>query len=120
IAMLAATSIGAVWACCGAELGSGAVLDRLGQVKPKVLFAVDGYVYKGKKFDISSNVKDVANGVRSLEKIVTVPLLGAKSNKSQLVNSVKFDEFGFGSANKAGEIRFEQLPSDHSVYVMFT
>ena len=118
IAMLAATSIGAVWACCGAELGSGAVLDRLGQVKPKVLFAVDGYVYKGKKFDISSNVKDVANGVRSLEKIVTVPLLGAKSNKSQLVNSVKFDEFG--SANKAGEIRFEQLPSDHSVYVMFT
>src|SRR5256885_9096346 len=118
IAMLAATSIGAVWACCGAELGSGAVLDRLGQVKPKVLFAVDGYVYKGKKFDISSNVKNVANGVRSLEKIVTVPLLGVKSNKSQLVNSVKFDEFG--SANKAGEIRFEQLPSDHSVYVMFT
>src|SRR5205823_12010062 len=52
IAMLAATSIGAVWACCGAELGSGAILDRLGQVKPKVLFAVDGYLYKGKKFDV--------------------------------------------------------------------
>ena len=118
IAMLAATSIGAVWACCGAELGSGAVLDRLSQIKPKVLFSVDGYVYKGKKFDISSNVKDVADGVPSLEKIVTIPYLDAKSSMGQLVNTVRFDEFG--SANKSGEIRFEQLPSDHPVYIMFT
>ncbi len=114
IAMLAATSIGAVWACCGAELGSGAVLDRLGQIKPKVLFAVDGYVYKGKKVDISSNVKDVAEGVPSLEKIVTVHRL-AESGVDHLVNSVRFDEFG-----SVGEIQFEQLPSDHPVFVMFT
>ncbi|TMI51392.1 acetoacetate--CoA ligase, partial [Candidatus Bathyarchaeota archaeon] len=118
IAMLAATSIGAVWACCGAELGSGAILDRLGQVKPKVLFAVDGYVYKGKKFDVSSNVKDVADGIPSLEKIVTVPCFDAESGEGQLVNSVRFDKFG--SANKSSEIRFEQLPSDHPVLVMFT
>ena len=118
VAMLAATSIGAVWACCGAELGSGAVLDRLGQVKPKVLFAVDGYVYKGKKFDISSNVKIVADGVTSLEKIVTVPSSGPESGIGTPVNSVRFDEFG--SANATGKIRFEQLPSDHPVYIMFT
>jgi acetoacetyl-CoA synthetase len=118
IAMLAATSIGAVWACCGPELGSGAVLDRLGQVKPKVLFAVDGYIYKGKKFDISSNVKDVADGVPSLKKIVTVPRLGTESGVGQLANYVRFDEFG--SAKETGEIRFEQLPSDHPVYIMFT
>src|SRR5712692_11483328 len=118
IAMLAATSIGAVWACCGAELGSGAVLDRLGQIKPKVLFAVDGYVYKGRKFDISFNVKTVADGVPSLEKIVTIPRLGTQSSEGQLVNSVRFYEFG--SASKSGQIRFEQLPSDHPVLVMFT
>jgi len=118
IAMLATTSIGAVWACCGAELGSSAVLDRLGQIKPKVLFAVDGYVYKGKKFDISSNVENVADGVPSLEKIVMVPRLGAESGMVSLVNSVRFDEFG--SATATGRIRFEQLPSDHPVYVMFT
>src|SRR5712664_4208244 len=116
--MLAATSIGAVWACCGAELGSGAVLDRLGQIKPKVLFAVDGYVYKGRKFDISSNVKSVADGIPSLEKIVTVPQLDVESGVGLLVNSVRFDEFG--SASKSGQIRFEQLPSDHPVLVMFT
>jgi len=118
IAVLAATSIGAVWACCGAELGSGAVLDRLGQIKPKVLFAVDGYVYKGKKFDISSNVKAVADGIPSLEKIVTVPQLDAEPGVGQLVNSIRFDEFG--SASKSGQIRFEQLPSEHPVLVMFT
>ncbi len=118
IAMLATTSIGAVWACCGAELGSGAVLDRLGQVKPKVLFAVDGYVYKGKKFDISANVKNLTDGVSSLEKIVVVPRLGVESGMDSLVNSVRFDEFG--SSKAAGKIRFEQLPSDHPVYVMFT
>jgi acetoacetyl-CoA synthetase len=118
IAMLAATSIGAVWACCGAELGSAAVLDRLGQVKPKVLFAVDGYVYKGKKFDISSNVKSVADGVPSLQKIVMVPNSGAESGIGHLVSSVRFDEFG--SANETAKIRFEQMPSDHPVYIMFT
>jgi acetoacetyl-CoA synthetase len=117
IAMLAATSIGAVWACCGAELGSGAVLDRLGQIKPKVLFAVDGYVYKGKTFEISSNVKDVAAGISSLEKLVTVPLLRTEPHAGQLVSHVRFDEFG---SAKSGEIGFEQLPSDHPVYIMFT
>jgi len=117
-AMLASTSIGAVWACCGAELGSGAVLDRLGQVKPKVLFTVDGYVYKGKKFDISSNVKNVAHGIPSLEKIVTIPRLNGESGVGQLANSVRFDEFG--SAKETSNIRFEQLPSDHPVYIMFT
>ncbi|HWY27731.1 MAG TPA: acetoacetate--CoA ligase, partial [Candidatus Sulfotelmatobacter sp.] len=117
IAMLAATSVGAVWACCGAELGSGAVLDRLGQIKPRVLFAVDGYIYKGKTFDISSNVKDVAAGISSLEKVVTVPLLRTEPREAQLVNHVRFDEFG---SAKSGKIGFEQLPSDHPVYIMFT
>jgi acetoacetyl-CoA synthetase len=118
IAMLAATSIGAVWACCGAELGSGAVLDRLGQIKPKVLFAVDGYVYKGKKFDISSNVQNVAEGIPSLEKIVTVHYLEPESSVGLPVSSIPFDKFG--SSSKSGEIRFEQLPSDHPLFVMFT
>jgi len=48
-------------------------MDRLGQIKPKVLFAVDGYIYKGKKFSILSNVKNVVSGVPSLEKVVMVP-----------------------------------------------
>jgi len=118
IAMLAATSVGAVWACCGAELGSGAVLDRLGQIKPKVMFAVDGYVYKGKKFNILPNVKNVVDGVPSLEKVVLVSLLGDESRSERVTGSVSFAEFG--SMKQRSEMRFEQLPSDHPVYVMFT
>ncbi|HZY46698.1 MAG TPA: AMP-binding protein, partial [Candidatus Bathyarchaeia archaeon] len=118
IAMLAATSIGAVWACCGAELGSGAVLDRLGQIRPKILFAVDGYVYKGKKFDIASNVRSVAEGIPSLEKIVTVSYPGADSDIAISQKSIAFDKVS--SSKGKGRIPFEHLPADHPVYVMFT
>ena len=117
IAMLAATSIGAVWACCGAELGSGAVLDRLSQVEPKVLFAADGYVYKGKKFNILPNVEKVVDGVRSLKKIVLTSHIGAEAKAGDLSSSVTFDDL---IKSESGEARFEQLPPDHPIYIMFT
>jgi len=118
VAMLAATSIGAVWACCGAELGSGAVLDRLGQVEPKVLFATNGYVYKGKKFNILPNVQKVVDGVPSLKKVVLTSHIGPEPRTENLSDSVGFDDFS--KSGGLGEVRFEQLPSDHPVYVMFT
>src|SRR5213594_4988999 len=61
-----------VWACCGAELGPNAVLDRLGQVRPKVLIAADGYLYKGREFEILPSVAKVVDGVPSIEKVVVV------------------------------------------------
>ena len=118
IAMLAATSIGAVWACCGAELGSGAVLDRLGQIEPKVLFAADGYVYKGKRFNILLNVAKVADGVPSLKKIVLTSHAGSELKTDGLSGSVDFDDLSKTAA--PDETRFEQLPPDHPVYIMFT
>jgi acetoacetyl-CoA synthetase len=118
IAMLGATSVGAVWACCGSELGPGAVHDRLGQIEPKVLFASDGYSYKGKKFNILPNVKEVVDGVPSVKKIVLTSRFGSEPGASNLPASVEFDELA--DAPEKGEIRFEQLPSDHPVYVMFT
>ena len=118
IAMLAATSIGAVWACCGAELGSGAVLDRLGQIEPKVLFAADGYVYKGKRFNILPNVKKVIDGVPSLKRLVLTSHIGSEPKAENLSSSVAFDDLS-KSAGSA-EPRFEQLPPDHPIYIMFT
>jgi len=117
IAMLAATSIGAVWACCGAELGSAAVLDRLGQVEPKVLFAADGYIYKGKKVNILPNVERVVGGVPSLKKVVLASHIGAEAKAGDLSRSVAFDDL---TKSELGEARFEQLPPDHPVYIMFT
>jgi len=117
IAMLATTGVGAVWACCGAELGSGAVLDRLGQIEPKVLFAAEGYVYKGKKFDILPNVEKVVDGVPSVKKVVLASYLGLDPKAASLPGSVAFDDF---SKSGPGEARFEQLPPHHPVYIMFT
>jgi len=118
IAMLAATSIGAVWACCGAELGPAAVLDRLGQVEPKVLFAADGYTYKGKKFNILPNVERVVDGVPSLKKVVLTSHIGPEPKLGSVSGSISFDDLS--KSGLKGEARFEQLPADHPVYIMFT
>jgi acetoacetyl-CoA synthetase len=118
VAMLATTSIGALWACCGAEMGPGALEDRIGQIRPRLLFAVDGYQYKGRNFDILPNVKKLAGNVGSIEKTVIVPQLPPTVAKTNIPNSIPFDRF-VGS-QEASDIRFEQLPSDHPVYIMFS
>src|SRR2546428_8657649 len=111
IAMLAATSVGAVWACCGAELGSGAALDRLGQIEPKVLFAADGYTYKGKRFNILPNVEKVVAGVPSLKKVVLSSHTGPEPKLENVSGSISFDDLSKSGAK--GEARFERLPADH-------
>jgi acetoacetyl-CoA synthetase len=118
IAMLATTSIGAIWSSCGTELGPKAVLDRLGQIKPKVLFTVDGHPYKGKTFNDLPNVEKIAKGIPSLEKIIVVPYMKAKSDISHIPKSVLYDEFVY--QERKLKIRFEQMPFDHPVYVMFS
>jgi len=118
IAMLAATSIGAIWSSCGTELGPVAVLDRLGQIEPKVLFTVDGYPYKGIAFNFLPNVEKIAKGLPSIEKIVVVPYMAEKPDISRIPNSVLYNDFI--SEERQLEIRFEQLPFDHPAYIMFS
>ncbi len=118
VAMLATTSIGAIWSSCGTELGPKAVLDRLGQIEPKVLFTVDGHPYKGKTFNDLPNVEKIAKGIPSLEKIIVVPYMKAKSDISHIPKSVLYDEFVY--QERRLEIRFEQVPFNHPVYVMFS
>ncbi len=118
IAMLAATSIGATWASCGAELAARAALDRLGQIEPKVLFAVDAYLYRGKTFDAKSKAEEVAKGIPSIEKVILTPYVEDKPDISNIPNSVFWDDFI--SPEKQPEIKFEQLPFDHPVFIMFS
>ncbi len=118
IAMLATTSIGAVWSSCATDLGAQATLDRLGQIEPKVLFTVDGYFYKGKTFDSLANAAEVAKGIASLEKVIVVKYIGGKSDISHIPNSVYYDQFEV--REKHPEIQFEQLPFDHPVFIMFS
>jgi len=117
-AMLAATSVGAVWASCGAELGPTAVLDRFGQIRPKVLFTADGYFYKNQVYDTLANAKKVVDGIPSIEKVIVASYVTDRSASSKLPNAESFDEF-LSDGNHV-ELLFEQLPFDHPVYIMFS
>jgi len=118
IAMLAATSIGAVWASCATDLGAQATLDRLGQIEPKVLFTVDGYYYKAKTFNSLTNAEEVARGIPSLKKVVVVRYTEAESDISHIPNAVYYDDFL--AKEKQPEIQFEQLDFNHPAVIMFS
>ncbi|MFX1538093.1 MAG: acetoacetate--CoA ligase [Promethearchaeota archaeon] len=118
IAMLAATSLGASWASCGAELGPTAVLDRFGQIKPKVLITADGYFYKGKIFPSINNIKQVVKGLPSVEKVIVTAYVNKTSRTNTIPRSTSYDEFI--SSEKRLDIKFAQLPFSHPGYIMFS
>jgi len=118
VAMLATTSIGAVWASCGSELGVQAVTDRFSQIEPKVLFTVDGYFYKNKPFSLLSDVKTIVETVPSIKKVVIVPCITDKPNIGDMPGASLYRDIP--SVGKNPVIAFEQVPSDHPVYIMFS
>lgn len=118
IGMLAATSIGATWASCGAELGPAAVIDRLGQVEPKVLITADGYIYKGKRFDILSSAKQIVKSIPSIEQVIVVSYITDKPDISDVPKAIHYKEF-LSPENKP-DMEFEQVPFDHSGFIMFS
>jgi acetoacetyl-CoA synthetase len=117
IAMLGTTSMGAVWACCGAELGPTAVLDRLGQIQPRVLFTADEYVYKGRSFSMLPSIEKILQGLPSLKRVV----INSRFDKPDLKSVPGAVAFGdLHAPDRAGDSGFQQLPADHPVYIMFT
>ncbi|MEW6616069.1 MAG: acetoacetate--CoA ligase [Thermodesulfobacteriota bacterium] len=118
VAMLAVTSIGAEWASCATDIGPGAALDRFGQIGPKVLFTVDGYFYKGKAFSSLPNAAEIAKGIPSIEKVIVTRYTEKETDISHIPNSVYYNDFL--SKERGLEIKFEQLPFDHPVFIMFS
>ncbi len=118
IAMLAATGIGAIWSSCSPDFGIKGVLDRFGQIEPKVLFTANGYFYKDRAFDSLERISGIIKDLKSVEKIVVVPYTEETPDISQLPNAIMFDDFL--SKESGLEIAFEQLPFDHPVYIMYS
>ncbi|MEM1578576.1 MAG: acetoacetate--CoA ligase [Archaeoglobaceae archaeon] len=116
IAMLATTSLGAVWSSCGTELGANAVVDRIGQLEPRVLFTVDGYLYKGKGYDFTTNVRDVVKSIPSIEKVVVFPYMRENPDISRIPNAELWNDF----LSEEKEIKFEQVEANSPVYIMFS
>ncbi len=116
IAMLATTSIGAVWSSCSPDFGTNSVMDRFGQISPKVLFTCDGYFYNGKTIDCRSKVAALANALKSAVSVVAVPVVGLEIATNSSI--VAWSQF-LGDESPP-ELAFTQLPFDHPLYIMFS
>ncbi|MBA4501855.1 acetoacetate--CoA ligase [Marinobacterium marinum] len=117
IGMLATTSIGAIWSSCSPDFGINGVLDRFGQVAPKVLLTTDGYRYNGKTLSSLERVQGIAHELHSVETIIVAPFIETTPDISQLDRAILWDDF---IDTEAEEIVFEQLPFDHPLYVMYS
>jgi len=119
IAMLAAASIGATWSSCSPDFGIKGVLDRFGQIKPKILFTANGYSFKGKKIDSLERIGQILTQLPSIRKVVVVPYTEPSPNISRVPNAVLFSDFK-SNATTDLEIKFEQLPFEHPLYIMYS
>ena len=119
IAMLAATAVGAIWSSCATDVGPHAAADRLGQIEPKVLFAVDGYRYKDRVFDCIAGAAAVTRSIPSIERVVVAHYAGdPDADLSSIRGALRWDEFIAGQTGE--DLAFEQVPFDHPGVVMFS
>ena len=116
VAMLAATSIGAIWSSCSPDFGVNGVVDRFGQIEPKILFAVNGYYYSGKTCDTRVTVEGVVAAVDSIATTVMIPFADKLATDVLLENVVAWDDF-----KRDGQaLEFTSVDFDHPLYIMYS
>jgi acetoacetyl-CoA synthetase len=119
IAMLAAASIGATWSSCSPDFGVHGVVDRFGQIAPKVMFTADGYYYAGKTLDSLGSMAEVLKHLRSVERVVVVPYVSSDPELGRLgieARAVRWDDFG----GLGRPLQFESLPFNHPLYILYS
>ena len=132
IAMLATASLGAIWSSCSPDFGANGVLDRFGQIEPRVLFCADGYRYAGKAIDSLARVREVRDRIPAIERVVVVPYLSERPNVSGIDGAVVWEEWsvprydGTTVAEHLPPYRptalppYRRLPFDHPLYIMYS
>jgi len=118
VAMLAVTSMGAIWSSCSPDFGVNGVVDRFGQIEPKLLFAPDGYHYNGKSHDSLAKLAEIRQRIPTLQRVVVIPYISETPDVSGVDDAVTLDRFVDGYS--AGDIDFVRLPFDHPLYIMFS
>ena len=119
IAMLASSSIGAIFSSCSPDFGLRGVLDRFGQIEPKVLFIADGYFYNGKWFDSLDTGRQLLEQLPSVSQVVVAHYSGKDEGKAESIPAAKSWQ-GMIRSLAAQDIEFEQLPFDHPLYIMYS
>ncbi len=117
VAMLATTSIGAIWSSCPTDFGFNGVLDRFGQIAPKILFASNGHFYNGKTFDNLAKVQELQQSLPSLEHTIIIPFTQPTPAIQALKQASLYPEF---LDKNAKTINFASLPFDHPVYILYS
>ncbi|MCU7845649.1 MAG: acetoacetate--CoA ligase [Candidatus Thiodiazotropha sp. (ex Monitilora ramsayi)] len=113
VAMLACSWLGAVWSACSPDFGVEGILDRFGQIEPRLLIAVDGYRFKGRVIDIREKVEQVRDGLAGCDALITIPWQGT----GEITGSLDWDRL---SDNNLPVPPFSQQPFDHPLYILFS
>ena len=116
--MLGATSTGATWTSCSPDFGINGVIDRFGQIQPKLLIACDGYLYNGKTIDSSRIVEALCNQIKSIQCLVIVPVIHKFKTTTSERGGILFENFLI--KENTPKLVFEQLPFDHPLFIMYS
>jgi acetoacetyl-CoA synthetase len=117
VAMLATTALGAIWSSCSPDFGARGVLDRFGQIEPKVLITVDGYRYNGKPIDVRAKLAEIRAQLPSVARCILVPFLDPAATPGPLADAVLYGDY---TANPAAAVAFAQLPFDHPAFILYS
>ncbi|MGD9583029.1 MAG: acetoacetate--CoA ligase [Lysobacterales bacterium] len=118
VAMLATTSLGAVWSSCSPDFGANGVVDRFGQIEPKILFSADAYLYGGKTFDCLDKLREIAARLPSVERIVVVPYIDPAPALDGLDRAVLLPDLV--APYPVATIAFPRLPWAHPLYILYS
>lgn len=119
IAMLATTSLGAIWSSCSPDFGVSGVVDRFGQIAPKVLFMAEGYFYNGKHFDCLHKIKDILKELPSLNKIIVFSYTQDVPSLPENPKMVKWDDT-LNSFQDVETIEFTQVSFNDPLFIMYS
>lgn len=120
VAMLATTAIGATWSSVSPDFGASGALDRIAQLQPKLLFCVDGYRYGGRVYDRGNEVRAIVDGLHGLEHVVVLPRMSETPLVLDGFEVHRWDQIVAGAPVPAAQFRFEQVPFDHPLWILFS
>nr|WP_211828546.1 acetoacetate--CoA ligase [Kistimonas asteriae] len=117
VMMLATTSLGAIWSSCSPDFGFHGVLDRFGQINPKLLIAADGYFYNAKTIDTLERLKALEEAIPSLQNVVVIPFL---NGETESITEAGFMRYGTFIDNEADSLHFEPVAFNHPLYILYS
>jgi acetoacetyl-CoA synthase len=119
IAMLAATSLGAIWSSCSPDFGVDGVLDRFGQIEPRIALPIYGYRYNSKVIDLRGRVAQIVRRLPAIERVVVLPYLDRSADISMIPNATTWADF-VATSGEIGKKPYQRFPFDHPLYVMYS